>query len=228
MSGTDGVITAVERDRRKADRYLIFIDGQLACTVHEDVMIRHRLLKGESVQPERLQQVLEDEEQQRAWSDALKQIGRRPRSEKEIRQYLRRRAYVPTLIERIVQRLRQQRYIHDADFAEAWTEQRIYSQKKGRRLIRQELQWKGIDPATIQQTLNRVPEDEERRIAFELAAKKWERTNGEPLAKQRKVAAFLLRRGYSSQLASSAVRHAAELQRESDTADEELWDWQEE
>lgn len=229
MDIPDSIITAVERHPKSASRYLIFIDGLYAFTVYEDVLIKHRLLKGERVEPDKLRLVLEDEEQQKAWSEALKQVGRRPRSEKEIRQYMKRKGYLPPLIDRIVHRLKEQKYLDDADFAAQWTEQRIYSQKKGRRLIKQELQLKGVAPATIQQTLNQVPVDEEQRLAFELAVKKWKLTSGGVLDKKRKTAAFLLRRGYSAQIVSNAVRKAAETYREeADAGDEtDMWDWPE-
>lgn len=226
MTTSESVITAVERQRRAAGRYLIYIDGQYAFTVHEDILVKHRLTKGERVDEQKMRLVLEDEEQQRAWSDALKQVGRRPRSEKEIRQYLRRKQVLPTLIDRIVVRLKEQRYIDDADFAAQWTEQRIFSQKKGRRLIKQELQHKGIAPATIQETLNQVPAEEEDRLAYELGLKKWKQTAGGGLDKQRKTAAYLLRRGYSNQTVSGVIRRLRETFREeAGGEDGEEWDW---
>lgn len=229
MSISDSVITAVERHPKTASRYLIFVDGQYAFTVHEDVLVKHRLLKGERVEADKLRRVMEDEEQQKAWSEALRQVGRRPRTEKELRQYLRRKGYLMPLIDRIVRRLKEQRYLDDADFAAAWTEQRIYSQKKGRMLIRQELQQKGVCQDMIRHTLEQVPADDERRLACELALKKWQQTSGDAAAKKRKTAAFLMRRGYSAQIAAVAVRQAAEAFREqADEGDEaDAWDWPE-
>lgn len=221
MDRPDSVITAVERHSRIAGRYLIFIDGLYAFSVYEDVLIKHRLLKGECVDQQKLRQVLEDEEQQKAWSEALKQVGRRPRSEKEIRQYLKRKQYLPPLIDRIVERLKEQRYLDDADFAAQWTEQRIYSQKKGRRLIKQELQHKGVSPAAIQQALSQVPADEEERLAFELGQKKWKLSSGETADKKRKTAGFLMRRGYSGQIVSAVIRRLVQdLPDETDGGDE--------
>ncbi|GAA3406502.1 RecX family transcriptional regulator [Paenibacillus hodogayensis] len=226
MTTTDSVITAVERQRKAAGRYLIFIDGQYAFTVHEDVLVKHRLMKGEQVDAEKLQLVLEDEEKQRAWSDALKHVGRRPRSEKEVRQYLKRRQVLPSLVDLIVVKLKEQRYLDDADFAAQWTEQRIYSQKKGRALIKQELQHKGVAPATIQDTLNQVPAEEEEQLAYGLGQKKWKQTSGALMDKKRKTAAYLLRRGYSGQIVGNVIRRLQETFREESDGDddEELWD----
>ncbi|PYI50451.1 RecX family transcriptional regulator [Paenibacillus flagellatus] len=228
MHESESVISAVERHSKKNGLYLIFIDGAYAFTVHEDVLIKHRLLKGERVDPDRLRAALEDEELQKAWSDALRQVGRRPRSEKEVRQYLKRRTYEPPIVDRVVTRLKEHKYLDDADFAAQWTEQRIYSQKKGRRWVKQELQQKGVAPATIQEALDQVPVDEEERLAFELGQKKWKLTSGGILDKKRKTAAFLMRRGYSSAIVSKAVRRIAELapdERRGEDEDPDMWDW---
>ncbi|RKN86450.1 regulatory protein RecX [Paenibacillus ginsengarvi] len=229
MTSIEGIITTIERHSRNAGRYLIFVDGQYAFTVFEDVLIRHRLFKGETIDPGKMQLVLEDEERQKAWSDALKQVGRRPRSEKELRQYLKRRGYLPPLIDTIIGKLKEQNYIDDASFAAQWTEQRIYSQKKGRQLIKQELKMKGVAPATIQTTLDQVPPEEEERLAYELGHKKWKATSGTTMDKKRKTAAFLMRRGYSSRITGNVIRRLADTYRdEADDSDaEDMFDWPE-
>ncbi|MEF3304906.1 regulatory protein RecX [Paenibacillus sp. GYB003] len=225
-SSPPSIITSVERHRRAAHRYLVFVDGRYSMTVHEDVLIKHRLFKGERIDEDKMRLVAEDEERQKAWSEALKQVGRRPRSEKEMRQYLKRRGYVQTLADEVVAMLKEQRYIDDADFAAQWTEQRIFSQKKGKRLIKQELQHKGVAPATIQETLNQVSPEDEERLAFELGLKKWNVTGGGRMDKKRKTAAFLMRRGYSARIAGNVVRKLADTYRdETDGDEEEPSDW---
>lgn len=230
MNNTESLISAVERHPRRSGRYLIYLDGQHALTVYEEVLIKHRLLKGERVEADKLRRVLEDEEQQRAWSDALKHVGRRPRSEKEVRQFLKRKEYTEPLADRIIQRLKEQRYLDDADFAALWTEQRIYSQKKGSRWVKQELQQKGVAPATIQEALDQVRPDEEERICFELGLKKWKLTSGTSQDKRRKTAGFLMRRGYSGSMVSKAIRRIVEEAADEDecSEDPELWEWTEE
>lgn len=226
-SESASVITAVERQKRAAGRYNVFLDGQYAFSVHEDVMIKHRLLKGERVHADKLREVLEDEEQQKAWSDGLKHVGRRPRSEKETRQYLKRRGYAPPLIDRIIGRLKEQRYLDDADFATAWTEHRFFTQKKGRSWVKQELQQKGVAPATIQEALSQVSADEEERIAFELGLKKWNATSGNAQDKKRKTSAFLMRRGFSGAVTGKAIRRVAEASpaEPGEGEDSDLWEW---
>ncbi|MDF2726197.1 MAG: hypothetical protein K0Q59_5875 [Paenibacillus sp.] len=221
MEHAERIITSVEKHKKIASRYLIFVDGQFAFAVHEEVLIKHRLLKGEQLELEQIQRVLQDEELQKGWSEALKQIGRRPRSEKEIRYYLKRRLYEALLIDKIVSRLKQERYLDDADFANQFAEQRIFSHKKGRRLIKQELQYKGVSQTAIQEALNQVAISDEERIAYELAAKKWKQTSGSTLDKKRKTAAYLMRRGYSMQIVGAAVRQLAQNEPDDESGDDE-------
>lgn len=227
MTQADGIITGVERHPKSARRYMIFIDGAFAFAVHEDVLIKHRLLKGELVDRGRLEQALEEEEQHKAWSDALKLIGRRPRSEKELRQYLKRKQVAQPLVDRVVHKLKEQNYIDDADFAAQWTEHRMLTQKKGRSWVKQELQQKGIAPAVIQETLGQVKLEQEEEAAFQTGSKKWAITSGTKQDKKRKTAAFLMRRGYSGAIAGKVVRRIAESSPDDPDHDEEtdFEDW---
>ncbi|MDT2237281.1 hypothetical protein P7H19_14695 [Paenibacillus larvae] len=83
-------ITKVERQKRSKHRYNIYLDEEYAFSVHEDIMIKHRLLKNEEVETSRLQEIMLDEERQSAYLKAIKQIGIRPRSMHEVRQKLGR------------------------------------------------------------------------------------------------------------------------------------------
>jgi regulatory protein len=202
-------VTAVERDPKRPGQYVVHIGGCEPISVHEDVLVKHRLMKGTRVDPEALRGVMEDEERHKAWSDALKYIGRRARSEREMRLYLRRKGYSELWIDSIVGKLRDQRYLNDADFAAQWTEQRMLTQKKGRRLVKLELKQKGVADQTVLDALRRVPEQEEERMAFDLGLKKWNQVSGTALDKKRKTAAYLLRRGYSSSIAGKVIRRLA-------------------
>ncbi len=202
----DTFITSVERQPKNRHRYNIFIDGVYAFSVHEEVLIKHRLLKGERIDADTIRSVLEEEEQQQAYLHAIQYIGRKPRAEKEVTVCLRRKGFAPQLIERVVRKLKEQKYIDDAQFAKLWTDHRIYSHKKGRKWVQQELLLKGVSKERVQDALRQIDEDEEFRCAYELAAKRWTRQDAAQPERSRKVAAFLLRRGYPHSMVSRIIR----------------------
>jgi regulatory protein len=68
----------------------------------------------------------------------------RPRSVAEVRRRLRRLGYPPGLVDEVVDRLVDLRYLDDAAFARAWVESRDRARPRGILALRQELQRKGV------------------------------------------------------------------------------------
>lgn len=203
---TAGTITMIERQKGNKHRYNIFVEGSYAFSVHEDIMVKHRLIKGESVDREELEQILRDDERHQAYMEAIRYVGRRPRSRKEVELHLKEKGYEPEWIGETVRRLEQEKYLDDEAFAKLWTEHRIMSQKKGRRWVEMELSQKGVDDTDISRAFGEIHPEEEYRAAMEIGRKKWKVTGGEGLEKKRKVMAFLLRRGYSNELVSRVMK----------------------
>ena len=60
-------------------------------TVHEDVMLKYRMLKGHVFRKEELQEIVVADERQRAYVEALNHLARKPRTTQEIAQRLQQR-----------------------------------------------------------------------------------------------------------------------------------------
>lgn len=209
-----GLITSVERQKGNKHRYNLFVDGEYAFSVHEDIMIKHRLIKGETVEQAEIARIVQDDERHQCYLEAIRYIGRRPRALKEVKMHLKEKGYEPDRASEAVDRLLREGYLNDESFAKLWTEHRIVSQRKGRRWVEMELSQKGVDDGDIAAALKGIDPEEEYAGALELGAKKWRTTGGEPLERKRKVMGFLLRRGYSNELVSRVIREIANRQEE--------------
>ncbi|WP_138493908.1 regulatory protein RecX [Paenibacillus pinistramenti] len=180
--------------------------------VHENTMIKFRMLKGSLFSKLELQEIVQTDEKQQAYAAGLGFLGRKPRTKYEMLARLKEKGWEETVAEQTAERLEQEGYINDAQYAREWTQQRLESRGKGKMWIRQELRQKGISKPHIEAALNQVNEDAELESARMLAQKRWERSAGEEEgARKRKIAAFLLRRGYSGSIVSSVVRNLGEL-----------------
>ena len=140
-------------------------------------------------------------------------ISFRPRSEKEIRDFLTKKVHGKSVdngkrIEQVLERLRELEYLDDVKFIRWWVEQRSTYRPKGRRLLEQELLNKGIDKNLIVESLKTLsttsPAGGEKEFMNEIdlakkAIKKklklWEKLPR--LVFKQKVYAFLSRRGFS-------------------------------
>jgi regulatory protein len=209
-----GTITKIERQKRAKDRYHLYIDEQFVCSIHEDVLIKYRLAKGSIINSEEMIAIIEAQNLQQAYLDAIRLLSFRLRSEYELKIRLKQKNYEISTIEDTLDRLRQEKYIDDSLFAEQLTEQRIHSHKKGRNWIKQELQHKGLEPQHITKALGQIDDETEYKHAYSLINKKY----GSSLSPdsdvqniKRKAITFLLRRGYSSSTVSHVMRNFMQL-----------------
>jgi len=192
------IITQVEKHKTKAHRYHIFVDGRFAFSVHEDVMVKFRLTKGAEIDADAAAAAVAEDERLRCYHEAVRYVGRQPRAAQEVQQHLLGKGYEEEGAAEAVRRLKEQGYVDDRQFAQQWTEFRVRSQKKGKRWVQQELKEKGVDKEHIAEALAGMDEETEYAGAYELARKKWASSaNAELPARKRKLAAFLLRRGYT-------------------------------
>ncbi len=76
---------------------------------------------------------------------SLKFLGYRPRSKKEIEDFLRKKTSNSTLINQTLDKLTQLKLVNDEAFAKWVIESRSRSRPRGARLLAQELKQKGID-----------------------------------------------------------------------------------
>ncbi|GAB2722461.1 RecX family transcriptional regulator [Paenibacillus thermoaerophilus] len=213
-------ITSIEVQKRAKRRYNIYLDGEFAFSVHEDVLVSHRLSKGDRITDDRLEALLEAEERQLAWNSALSWLGRRIRSRKEMRDYLTRKGYAAGLIEETIERLGEHGYLDDAAFAGQWARNRLEFQGRGSRWIREELRQKGIEPELVSASLDQLEDGSEADSAYRLAVKKWRMLrNEEERVRRHKLKSYLLRRGYPGRIVQEAVAKVAGRA----PADEEVW-----
>jgi len=212
------IVTAVKPSGKKG-RYDIEIGGVRAATLHEDIVVKHRLVKGRRVTEEELRAALDDDIKEEAYRKAVRWLAAKPRTEAEMRLYLRRKGCESGQLDEIVGRLKAQGAIDDEKFSESWTEERLHLHRKGTRLIKQELLGKGVDRRIVQEALGNVDPDAERKSAAALARKRWPilAASGDRKAAVRKLYAYLARRGYSHSAIRTAIREA---QLDADIAEE--------
>ncbi len=197
-------ITGVEQVKWPRLHYKLFF-GELKLLVHEDVMIKYRMLKGYSFTKDALRDIIAANKLQAAYATSIYYLSYRSRTRIEVARKLKEKDYDEHVIETTLDRLEKEKLIDDHLFAEQWARQRVRTQKKGKVWIRQELRQKGIQQGHIDEALGQIDEEEELVSATGLARKKWNSTSGEWLDKKRKTMAYLMRRGYSSDLIKRAL-----------------------
>jgi regulatory protein len=197
-----GTITAIEAQKTNDDRASVFLDGEFAFGVHQDVVVKHGLRVGQTLTPEEQQEIEHDEQYVQAKQRALDYLAHKPRTETEVRRKLRREEEVSDVVmEDVVARLYELNYLDDEAYAEDYVRNRFASKKYGPDRIRRELRERGIDRHIAEEAVQSLFADKDlTAVAREHAEKRWKRLAGEedPRRRKQKLYRYLRRRGFSS------------------------------
>jgi regulatory protein len=203
-----GRVTALRPTKRDPDRIAVDLDGSFAFALPATLVADERIDVGDMLDGDRVSSLLAIEQASRATEAALVFLGYRPRSEKEVRDRLRRGGYEQDAIEHAIARLHEWRYLDDADFARRWVENRTAHRPRGRRLLQQELRHKGIDGEIARDAIDDAELDE-TGAAEALARRRLPSYAGdEPAAIRRRLGAYLARRGYGYDVIRVALDRA--------------------
>lgn len=148
------------------------------------------------------QSFFDNAESQQQLRAALKKAYRllavRARSEKELRDALKRAEFAEDIIAAAIAECKQQGFVDDANFARQFIQSRLRNRPMGRMRLAVELKQKGVDAATIDSAIGEVLSlDDQIRFADELAEKQRKRLANLPPPKARqRLADFLRRRGF--------------------------------
>jgi regulatory protein len=130
-----------------------------------------------------------------------------------VRQKLREKEFPDDVIHRVLDKLRRNNLVGDAEFAESWVASRSRNRPRGARMLQQELRQKGISTETIADVL---PDQEDELINAISALQKilqskeraWE--NLEEKEKYQKATQYLMRRGFNYSICKAAWEECAE------------------
>lgn len=193
-----GTITKIEKQKRNKSRFNIYIDHTYAASVHEDVLVRLQLTKGQYIEADDWREVLRQEETERAKQAAIKYVSYKPRTAFEVERYLNEKGHASSHVTAVLQYLQKYNYVDDEAFARSWVEERRRLKGKGRYALEQELRQKGIPEHFIAQALATIDSDSEEALAREWALKRYGRVKHLPWPQvERRIGAFLGRRGFS-------------------------------
>lgn len=130
---------------------------------------------------------------------ALRFLSFRIRSEKELRDYLKRKKAPQNLLEQIIDKLKSQKFVNDEEFAKMWIESRLRVKPRSIKLLALELRQKGIDNDIIEKMIKdeglMIKDDLEN--AKKLLEKKFPKyKNLDKREIYQKLGSFLARKGF--------------------------------
>ncbi len=185
-------ITNIKQQVKRADRYSIYVDGKYLFSFSEAELLNVGLKIGQEFSQSELDTLKGKAVLDKGYDRALNLIMRRPRSEWELRDYLKRNDYAENYIQEILNKLSKRGYVDDADFARRWVENRRLLKATSKRRLTQELRQKRVSDEDIQSALE-ADETDEQQVLRELIERKRKQSKYQD---DQKLMQYLIRQGF--------------------------------
>ena len=129
------LITKIEIQKKRKDRYNIYIDDEFKFGVDENTLIKFDLQKGREIADAEVEEIENEEIVVKAFSSAIRSLKLRDHSEKEIRDKLKQKEFNNSVIEKAIAKLYKLDFLNDERFARIWVSDRIKLKPKGKKAL---------------------------------------------------------------------------------------------
>lgn len=197
-------ITKIEKQKNNEEKYNIYIDGEYLFSLPIDLLHQLKLKEDMLVNPEELQEIVYRAQYSKAFSYSLHLLAVSNKTEYQIRKKLSEKSYDENIIEEIIVKLKELKYINDEIFTESWIKSNMEAASINNTIIYNKLRQKGIPKALIDEKLADAPIDE-IASALKIAEKKVNSLKGDNRQKRMKLFSFLYNKGFKSDTCRKVV-----------------------
>lgn len=191
MAGDGMKITALKAQVKNPDRVSVFVDGKFAFGLTLSQVAELGVKNNKTITGEELKNLQKQSGLGKAHMRTIEWLMRRPRSRRELSDYLRRKKYEEDEKEYITSKV--ERYLDDEAFARFWVEGRRSVKNKSARSIKAELSQKGI-PTEISDKVLTDNDISDTEVLQKLITKKQRQTKYQD---NKRLIEYLLRQGFA-------------------------------
>jgi regulatory protein len=198
------VITLITQQKSK-NRVNVYLDNKFGFGIDLDNFVLLGLRVGQELSEEKLTEIIKKAEFQKTYEKILKFSMFRPRSRYEINSWLKRKKVPEQIWSDLIKKIEHLDLLDDLKFAKWWIDQRNNFKPRSKKLLKLELQQKGIDREIILESLM-DEEIDEVEVASKLLTRKKSLLEKLPdeNAKQ-KLIGFLARKGFDWETIEAAI-----------------------
>jgi len=160
-------ITQISMQTHSDKHCNIYLDGAYYCSLRLETVVENRLKVGQEISTEKLDEIQISSLYTHALDKAMGLLSKSSKTEKQVRDYLQKKGFTLSLCDKVIEKLKEYRFVNDELYAENYVE--CYKSKKGKYLIERELKLKGCGEEVIKKALENVEEDTDS--AYEIAVK---------------------------------------------------------
>ena len=194
-------ITAIKAQVKNPERVSIYVDEKYSFSLTQSQLLEHKIYSGLALSEESLAKLKYASDYGKMLERTLNYIMIRPRSTREVRDYLWRKKAEPELADAVLHWMQNRDYLNDANFAKSWVRNRQLTKPVSKRRLIAELRQKGVASEYIEQAFVQEEFDEKEAL-HEIIAKKRKQARYQD---ETKLMQYLARQGFSYDSIKSAL-----------------------
>lgn len=182
-------ITKLEVQKNDKNRVNLYVDDEFYSGIPAELVYLEHLKTGLEIDEKDLKKIIFENEKSKAMSRVTKYIGSSLKTQKQIRDYLRKKEYSDDTIEFVMSKLVEYNYIDDKKYAQAYV--LTYGKKYGKLKLKSQLKVKGVSEEIIECVL-----EDNKVDSIESVASKYLKNKVMSYEVSQKLFRFLYSRGY--------------------------------
>ena len=182
-------ITKLEVQKNDKNRVNLYVDDEFYSGIPAELVYLEHLKTGLEIDEKDLKKIIFENENSKAMSRVTKYIGSSLKTQKQIRDYLRKKEYSDDTIEFVMSKLAEYNYIDDKKYAQAYV--LTYGKKYGKLKLKSQLKVKGVSEEIIECVL-----EDNKVDSIESVASKYLKNKVMSYEVSQKLFRFLYSRGY--------------------------------
>lgn len=179
----------------KGEKVHIYVDNQYSFTTDLNTFYSLNLHENEEIDEEKLTYIKEKVDFSYLYNSAIKILSLRAHSEKELKDKLLRKNRASYIVDDVIYKIKEQKYLDDQAFAVAYIKELFEQKKKSKNFILFKLKQKGISENVVHQILSEYDVDEKDRIK-KIIEEKYGKIQINDEKNRRRIYNFLVRAGF--------------------------------
>ena len=206
------IITKIKRLRGRRQRYSVQLDGVPTLELSDLTIGKCGLRTGAELDEQTIGKIKSIEAETQAKNIAINYLSYRQRSSKEIIDHLTKKGFERECAEDVTQQLQSARMVNDLEFAHIFVRDRLKRKPTGQALLRAQLLAKGITSSMADMVLAELISPQNQQASALQAAKhkiqltQYSKRIIDKEKRKKRLLDFLLRRGFSYEIAMNAIR----------------------
>ncbi len=199
------IITQI-KEQKKKNRINVYLDNKFGFGIDIDNFVILELKIGQDLKEEEIEEIVKKAEFQKTFDKLTRFTMVRPKSEKEVRDYLSRKKVPEVIWKDLFSKLKNYGLLDDEKFANWWVEVRQEFSPKSQRVLNYELIKKGIKKEIIEKILSETIIDENKIAKNLLEKRKNHWKNIDKNKRKQKMLEYLFRKGFDFEIAKNVVK----------------------